>query len=89
MIFAQMLAISWTMGEAIARVPYHIPIIRVQLTRSLMCLFDDTVDEVRSAFEDLVPVNQDGQLVITIPGSLAQTTSLRQSGWPFPHTILS
>ncbi|KAJ3478571.1 hypothetical protein NLI96_g9660 [Meripilus lineatus] len=46
---------DFTMGTAISNNPYHVPIIRSQLTRNLSTLFSDIRDELSTAFIDLIP----------------------------------
>lgn len=46
--------------------PYHLPIIGVQLTRHLDVLFDDVKDEVVCSFSDCVQLNKEGEYDICI-----------------------
>ncbi|KAL5531375.1 hypothetical protein ACEPAG_4252 [Sanghuangporus baumii] len=46
---------KWTFGENIIKSHYHIPIIRNRLTRLLPTVFDDVMDEIEHAFNDLIP----------------------------------
>lgn len=46
---------DFTIGEAISTNPYHVPIIRSQLTRNLSVLFRDIRDELTTAFNDIIP----------------------------------
>ncbi|KAH7926847.1 cytochrome P450 [Leucogyrophana mollusca] len=46
------LKVEYTLGHDIHHNPYHIPIIRSQLTRNLAALFPDIRDEIVTAFEE-------------------------------------
>ncbi|EJD07460.1 cytochrome P450, partial [Fomitiporia mediterranea MF3/22] len=54
----------WTFGEKLATHRYHVAIVRNQLTRSLSLLFDDVRDEIMQAFNDLIPMKQDGWVAV-------------------------
>lgn len=42
---------------------YHVGVVRSQLTRNLGARFSDVVDEIATAFEDLVPAKDNGGLL--------------------------
>jgi hypothetical protein len=46
--------------------PYHIPVVRSQLTRNIAALYDDIRDEVIEAFNDLIPVKDDDSSCISL-----------------------
>lgn len=48
------------MGPAIAQNPYHIPIVRQQLTRNLAALFPSVREELAQAFRDNIHIDGDG-----------------------------
>jgi hypothetical protein len=58
------LATDWTLGPGIGTDPYHIPIIRSQLTRNLGNFFSDLRDELVLAFEEIIPPTE-GKLFTT------------------------
>ena len=51
---------GYTMGHAVFRNPYHINIIRVQLTRNLVSIFPEIHEEVVASFSDLISAVDDG-----------------------------
>ncbi|PPR05227.1 hypothetical protein CVT24_010333 [Panaeolus cyanescens] len=53
------LQVDYTLGENIHHDPYHIPIIRAQLTRSLPILVPEVHDELSHAFNDHIPPSED------------------------------
>ena len=55
------LATDWTLGSAVATNPYHISIVRNQLTRNLGNLFSGLQREIVLAFDDNIPLT-DGAL---------------------------
>lgn len=59
------LAIDWTLGPGIATNPYHIPIVRGQLTRNLGRLFSDLREEIQLSFEEIIPPT-DGTCVLCV-----------------------
>jgi hypothetical protein len=40
--------------------PYHVPVVRSQLTRNLGVLFPDLRDEILRSFEDIIPTHNHG-----------------------------
>ncbi|KAF9244079.1 cytochrome P450 [Melanogaster broomeanus] len=54
------LKLEYTMGHDIHYKPYHIQIIRSQLTRSLGVLYPDIRDEVVTAFEEILDLEGNG-----------------------------
>ncbi|KAG5651327.1 hypothetical protein H0H81_009080 [Sphagnurus paluster] len=56
------LQIEFTLGPAISDNPYHIPIIRSQLTRNLPALFPAVQEEVAAAFSDVVSLKGNANL---------------------------
>jgi len=51
--------VQYTFGEHISKNPYHIPIIRAQLTRALPQLVPEVHEEVIDAFNDFIPLTND------------------------------
>ena len=58
---AQSMQMNFTMGPSISEDPYHIPIVRSQLTRNIATIFPDLRDEVATAFTDLLDLKGDGE----------------------------
>ncbi|KAJ3478574.1 hypothetical protein NLI96_g9659 [Meripilus lineatus] len=58
---------DYTMGTAISNNPYHVPIIRSQLTRNLSTLFSDIRDELSTAFKDFIPPTDEWTKVTALP----------------------
>jgi hypothetical protein len=48
------------MGESIDLDPYHVPVIRGTMTRSLPVVFPEIREEVMNAFKEFVPTNGHG-----------------------------
>ncbi|RDB27628.1 Ent-kaurene oxidase [Hypsizygus marmoreus] len=55
----EQLQITYTLGDRISDNPYHIPIVRSQLTRSLAAIFPSLQEEVAAAFEDIIPADKE------------------------------
>ena len=55
---------DFTLGSNVSTVPYHIPIVRSQLTRNLSILFPAIYEEVVDAFDQLVPARENGLSLI-------------------------
>ncbi|CCM05809.1 uncharacterized protein FIBRA_08043 [Fibroporia radiculosa] len=49
---------DYTLGRAVHENPYHISLVRSQLTRSLSAIFPQMMDEISTAFEDTIPTPQ-------------------------------
>ena len=54
---------EYTLGPEIHHNPYHIGIIRSQLTRNLGALFPDVREEIVASFNDIIPA-KDGSVLI-------------------------
>lgn len=54
---------EYTLGPEIHHNPYHIGIIRSQLTRNLGALFPDVREEIIASFNDIIPA-KDGSVLI-------------------------
>ena len=52
----QSLQLEYTLGGHIMTNPYHIPIVRVRLTRALPQLVPDIQEEVVDAFNEFIPL---------------------------------
>ncbi|KJA23965.1 hypothetical protein HYPSUDRAFT_39491 [Hypholoma sublateritium FD-334 SS-4] len=53
------LQVNYTLGENVSSKPYHIPIVRAQLTRALPELVPEVIDEIQQAFGDVIPPTED------------------------------
>ena len=51
-----MLQIDFTLGEHMRTNPYHIPILRSQLTRALPQLVPEIHEEIVDAFNEFIPL---------------------------------
>ncbi|KAJ3504346.1 hypothetical protein NLJ89_g7978 [Agrocybe chaxingu] len=63
----EILQTEFTLGEHLSRNPYHVPIIRVQLTKALPQLLPDVHEEVVHAFQELMPVTDKWAKVTPLP----------------------
>ncbi|EGN97958.1 hypothetical protein SERLA73DRAFT_182766 [Serpula lacrymans var. lacrymans S7.3] len=59
------LQVEYTFGLEAQRNPYHIPVIRTQLTRNMPALFADMQDEIVHACNDIIPL--DGNEWVNVP----------------------
>lgn len=57
----QLLELDTTIGPAFHADPYHIDVIRTQLTRGIGNAFPSLYDEIGDAFEELLPVYSNGK----------------------------
>jgi len=51
---------EFTLGPNVSTVPYHVPIVRSQLTRNLSTLFPAVYAEVMDALDQQVPARENG-----------------------------
>jgi hypothetical protein len=83
------LAIDWTLGPSIAIDPYHIPIVRNQLTRNLGNLFSGLRQEIVLAFDETIPPTE-GTLeflsVVMLNPCQVDIDDLCQNGPRLAHT---
>ncbi|KAI0071400.1 cytochrome P450 [Panus rudis PR-1116 ss-1] len=56
---AETLQVDHTLGPEISRNPYHVPLIRNNLTRNLASLFSGVLDEIVAACHDNIPSSDD------------------------------
>lgn len=56
------LAAEYTLGHYTVANPYHVPIIRTQLTRNIADLFDEIKDEISQAFSDNIVLEGNGTI---------------------------
>jgi hypothetical protein len=63
----QQLYVERTMGHEIHHNPYHVPIVRSQLTRSLGALCLEIRDEIITAFGDVLDLRGNGKHLVLIP----------------------
>ncbi|KAA1468096.1 cytochrome P450 [Dentipellis sp. KUC8613] len=61
------LQVDYTLGNAVNNNPYHISIIRSQLTRNLASIFPDVREELVAAFDDAIPAKEHGW--VTMPAT--------------------
>ena len=50
----QSLAVEYTLGAEIHHNPYHVPVVRSQLTRNIGNIFSEVQDELSAAFTDVI-----------------------------------
>ncbi|THH09628.1 hypothetical protein EW145_g1863 [Phellinidium pouzarii] len=60
------IAAKFTLGALVAKNAYHVPIVRSQLTRNVVVLFDEIIDEVTRAFDENIAAI--GDEWVTRPG---------------------
>ena len=51
------------MGPEILHNPYHVPIVRLRLTRNIEALFPEMIDEIVTAFDDVLDLRGNGELI--------------------------
>ncbi|ETW81028.1 cytochrome P450 monooxygenase 51 [Heterobasidion irregulare TC 32-1] len=56
---ARTLQVEYTLGPEIHHNPYHVSIIRSQLTRNLGALFPDVREEIVASFNDIIPAKDE------------------------------
>lgn len=61
--FEQLLQADYTLGPETTRNPYHVNLIRNQLTRSLRDYFPELREEIVASFDDFIPA-KDGLLSV-------------------------
>lgn len=66
-LVVQNMQMDHTLGPDILHNPYHIPIIRSQLTRNIGAVFLDLKDELSMAFDEFIPPSQGEVLRILLP----------------------
>ena len=49
------------MGPEIINNPYHLPIVRARLTRNIGALYPEIIDEISTAFDDLLNLRGGGE----------------------------
>ncbi|OBZ73434.1 Ent-kaurene oxidase [Grifola frondosa] len=54
---------QYTLGPSIRDNPYHIPVVRSQLTRNLAEIFPEVHDEIIASFTDAIPLTGDGMSI--------------------------
>ncbi|PCH36973.1 cytochrome P450 [Wolfiporia cocos MD-104 SS10] len=75
----EFLQIRYTLGENVHNNPYHIPIVRSQLTRNIGALFSEICDEIVAAFDDEIPAaNADAGLSM---GDNIGHGNIHTAGW--------
>lgn len=59
--YQQRISADYTLGKEIHANPYHIPIIRSQLTRNIGVLSSEIRDEIITAFDEVLDLKYDGE----------------------------
>ncbi|KAG6919289.1 hypothetical protein DXG01_007421 [Tephrocybe rancida] len=57
----------YTMGPEVSYDAYHVEVVKLSLTRSLVERFPDVQDEIRTAFEEHVPITEEWTPVVALP----------------------
>ena len=83
-----MLASEYTLGTETIANPYHVDLVRSQLTRQIGVLVKDVKEEVQDALEDATPLGLSGEWVSlptfdTVMEIIARATSRAFVGPPF------
>lgn len=52
----QLSSTGYIFGHQVEENPYHITVVRQQLTKHLVSIFPDVLDEVTSSFNELIPI---------------------------------
>ncbi|KAJ3559201.1 hypothetical protein NM688_g483 [Phlebia brevispora] len=63
---------EYTLGRAIAHNPYHVPVVRAQLTRNIGNLFPHIRDELSAAFSDAIPTTGDDWVKVPALNTIMQ-----------------
>ncbi|KAJ3480754.1 hypothetical protein NLI96_g8123 [Meripilus lineatus] len=74
-----------TLSYDVFRNPYHIPLIRSHLTKSLGVLFEDVRDEVCTSFSEVIPLTENWTKIIALPALMnivCQTSNRVYVGLP-------
>lgn len=56
---SEIIAGDYTLGSNVERNPYHVGVVRTQLTRNLSIVFPEVLDEAIVALNELIPLSQD------------------------------
>jgi hypothetical protein len=51
-----MIQTDYTLGPQIRLEPYHIPVVRIPITRNIAPRFAEIMDEITAAVDDLIPL---------------------------------
>ena len=54
------------MGPEIVHNPYHLPIVRTQLTRNIGALYPEIIDEINTALDDVLDLSGNGERLALI-----------------------
>ena len=65
-IHQQLLQLDHTFGPEILQNPYHISVMRSQLTRNLSVLYPEIKDEITTAFDDVLDLKGNGEYLVPI-----------------------
>ena len=49
------------MGPEVLHNPYHVPIVRAKLTRNIGALYPEIIDEISTAFTDVLDLGGNGE----------------------------
>ncbi|KAI0070826.1 cytochrome P450 [Panus rudis PR-1116 ss-1] len=72
---AEALQTDYTLGPSIHHNPYHIAIVRSNLTRNLAALFDDVRDEIEDSFTDAIPTTGDDWVAVPALDTIMQVVA--------------
>ncbi|KAJ7148805.1 cytochrome P450 [Mycena crocata] len=61
--FGATLAVKYTLGAGFVSNPYHVRVLQSSLTRNISALFSELKDEIFTAFEDEIPLSDNGDWV--------------------------
>lgn len=62
----QILQADYTLGREVLQNPYHVSILRSQLTRSLGVLYPEIRDEIITTFDDVLDLKGNGEHLVPI-----------------------
>jgi len=75
---------DYTIGRDTFENPFHVTVVRSQLTRNLANKFNEMREELIAAFEDCIPCKGSGKLeVLQLPLHCVFITTFPQIGWRF------
>ena len=61
-LYTQQIQSDYTLGPNVGKNPYHVPIVRSQLTQALPLLVPDVYDEVVMACNEFIPITEGKRL---------------------------
>ncbi|KAJ3556992.1 hypothetical protein NM688_g1715 [Phlebia brevispora] len=72
---ADLSSVKYMFGSQVHKNPYHVTIIRQQLTHNLAALFPEVIDEIETAFRELVPAHPEDWVSIPALATMKQIVS--------------